>query len=138
MLDYHTFNPRILIIYIKYEINIIKNKEFTIEWEKIIGTGKERLKKIFEARLEKEGIEMKIKKSAAINKQRIRKMVERNKWAEESYIDSQKKLHERLSKNTAEYKDILKKLIVQSLIKLMETNVKVQWRESDVKLLKPL
>lgn len=102
------------------------DQEFTIECEKIIGSGKERLKKIFETRLEKEGIEMKIKKSAAMNKQRIRKMVERNKWAEESFAESQRKLHDRLTKNTAEHKDLLKKLIVQCLIKLMEATVKIQ------------
>lgn len=110
------------------------DQEFTIECEKIIGSGKERLKKIFETRLEKEGIEMKIKRSAAMNKQRIRKMAERNKWAEESFVDSQHKLYERLSKNTKEHKELLKKLIVQCLIKMMEANVKVQWRKSDVEL----
>ena len=66
---------------------------------------------------------MKIKKSAILNKQRIKKMVERNKWAEEAYKESQTKLQQRMSENPDEYKEILKKLIVQGLIKLMETNV---------------
>lgn len=110
------------------------DQEFTIECEKIIGAGKERLKKIFETRLEKEGIEMKIKRSAAMNKQRIRKMIERNKWAEESFKESQEKLHARLESNTAEHRELLKKLIVQGLIKLMEATVKVQCRQSDEEL----
>ena len=100
-------------------------QEFTIECEKIIGSEKDRLDKIFETRLEQEGVEMKIKKSKAMNTQRIRKMVERNRWAEEAYKESQLKLHERMSKNPKEYKAVLKDLIVQALIKLMETNVKV-------------
>ena len=101
------------------------DQEFTIECEKIIGAEKERLNKIFEQRLEQEGVEMKIKKSAVMNKQRIKKMVERNKWAEETYKESAIKLQQRLSKNKAEYKELLKKLIVQGLIKLMETQVMI-------------
>jgi V-type H+-transporting ATPase subunit E len=101
------------------------DQEFTIECEKIIGSEKERLNKIFETRLEQEGVEMKIKKSAVLNKQRIKKMVERNKWAEESFKESQTKLQQRMSDNPDEYKEILKKLIVQGLIKLMEGKVKI-------------
>ena len=100
-------------------------QEFTIECEKLIGTEKEKIKKIFEQRLEQEGVEIKIKKSAALNKQRIRKMVERNRWVEEAFKTSKVKLNERLTENPDEYKDLLKKLIVQGLIKLMETNVKI-------------
>ena len=101
------------------------DQEFTIECEKIVGTEKDRLDKIFETRLEQEGVELKIKKSKAMNVQRIKKMVERNKWAEEAFKESQTRLNERLSNNSEEYKELLKNLIVQSLIKLMETNVKV-------------
>ena len=107
------------------------DQEFTIECEKIIGSEKDRLDKIFEARLEQEGVEMKIKKSKAMNTQRIKKMVERNRWAEEAYKESQLILHERMTNNPEEYKKILKDLIVQALIKLMETQVKVICRESD-------
>ena len=101
------------------------DQEFTIECEKIIGSEKDRLDKIFETRLEQEGVELKIKKSKAMNVQRIKKMVERNKWAEEAFKESQTQLNERLTNNPDEYKDLLKKLIVQSLIKLMESKVKV-------------
>ena len=101
------------------------DQEFTIECEKIIGTEKDRLDKIFESRLEQEGVEMKIKKSKAVNSQKIKKMVERNKWAEEAYKESQAKLQEKMEENQEEYKELLKNLIVQSLIKLMETNVKI-------------
>ena len=100
-------------------------QEFTIECEKIIGAEKDRLDKIFEARLEQERVEMKIKKSKAMNTQRIRKMVERNKWAEESFKETQEKLIERMQDDQDEYKELLKNLIVQALIKLMEVNVKV-------------
>ena len=101
------------------------DQEFTIECEKIIGAEKDRLDKIFEARLEQERVEMKIKKSKAMNTQRIKKMVERNKWCEEAYKGTQVKLQERMAENPDEYKELLKNLIVQALIKLMETNVKV-------------
>ena len=112
------------------------DQEFTIECEKLIGSEKERLNKIFDARLEQEGVEMKIKKSAALNKQRIRKMVERNKWAEEAYKSSHIKLNERMTKKPKEYKALLKNLIVQGLIKLMESNVRIMCRESDEDIVK--
>ena len=37
------------------------DQEFTIECEKLIGSEKERLKKIFDQRLEQEGVELRIK-----------------------------------------------------------------------------
>ena len=107
------------------QLNREADQEFTIECEKIIGSEKDRLDKIFEARLEQEGVEVKIKKSKAMNTQRIKKMIERNKYAEEAYKLSQIKLQEKMTENSDEYKELLKDLIVQSLIKLMETNVKI-------------
>ncbi len=110
------------------------DQEFTIECEKITANEKDRLDKIFDARLEQEGVEMKIKESKAKNTQRIKKMIERNKYAEEVFKETQTRLQEKMTENADEYKELLKNLIVQSLIKLMETNVKVMWRESDEEL----
>ena len=60
------------------------------------------------------------KKSAAMNKQRIAKMAARSKHVESSFKDSKNDLAEFIKKNPSEYKELLKKLICQGLIKLME------------------
>ena len=112
------------------------DQEFTIECEKLVGSEREKLKKIFEQRLEQEGVEMKIKKSAQLNKQRIRQMVERNKWVEEAFKVSKVKLNERLNGDADEYKELLKNLIVQGLVKLMESKVRVMCRQSDEDLVR--
>ena len=56
-------------------------------------------------------------------------MSARNKHVDDSFKASA--MSDYLRDNTEEYKDLLKKLICQGLIKLMEGDVKIQVRESD-------
>ena len=60
------------------------------------------------------------KKSSAMNKQRIAKMSARSKHVETSFRESKNDLADFIKKNPSEYKELLKKLICQGLIKLME------------------
>ena len=73
-----------------------------------------------------------------MNKQRIAKMAARSKHVESSFRDSKNELAEFIKKNPAEYKELLKKLICQGLIKLMEAQVVVQVRKSDEPLVKEI
>ena len=59
-------------------------QEFTIECEKLIGSEKEKLRKIYDSKLENEGIKMKIERSKALNKQRIAKMAYREELLQKS------------------------------------------------------
>jgi hypothetical protein len=54
-------------------------------------------------------------KSASMNKQRIKKMTARNKLVEDVVDTTKSSLGEHFSSNQDEYKNLLKKLIVQVL-----------------------
>ena len=73
-----------------------------------------------------------------MNKQRIAKMSARSKHVEQSFKDSKNQLASFIKKNPDIYTALLKKLIVQSLIKLMEADVTIQCRKSDVSLVKSI
>ena len=73
-----------------------------------------------------------------MNKQRIAKMAARSKHVESSFSDSQNDLAEFIKKNPKDYKELLKKLICQGLIKLMEPQVVIQCRKSDESLVKEI
>ena len=65
-------------------------------------------------------------------------MAARSKHVESSFKDSKNDLAEFIKKNPSEYKELLKKLICQGLIKLMEAQVVVQCRKSDEHLVKEI
>ena len=69
-----------------------------------------------------------------MNKQRIAKMTARSKHVEQSFKDSKNELAAFVSHNPEVFKDLLKKLICQGLIKLMEAEVTIVCRKSDLKL----
>ena len=64
----------------------------------------------------------------------MKKMKARNKYVEESFSESKKGLAQYFSENQDEYKELLKSLICQSLIKMMEGEVLLTCRQSDVDL----
>ena len=64
----------------------------------------------------------------------MKKMKARNKYVEESFSESKKGLAQYFSENQEEYKELLKSLICQSLIKMMEGEVLLTCRQSDVDL----
>ena len=70
-----------------------------------------------------------------MNKQRMKKMKARNKYVEESFTESKKGLAQYFSENTDEYKNLLKSLICQGLIKMMEGEVHLSCRKSDEDLI---
>ena len=57
-----------------------------------------------------------------------------NELVERIYADAKKKIAEKLKNDQNTYKELLKNLIVQGLIKFMEPEVHVRCRKSDLKL----
>ena len=87
-------------------------QEFTIECEKLIGSEKEKLRKLYDTKLEQEGIKMKIERSKALNKQRITKMAYRNQLIDKSLEASKIEMNTFLSEDQDQYKELLTKLLV--------------------------
>ena len=80
-------------------------------------------------------INLKIEKSAEQNKIRINKMQKTNELVESLRGEAKKAMQERMQNNRAEYSALLKQLLVQGLIKLIEPKVTLRCRETDHDLL---
>ena len=81
---------------------------------------------------------MKQEKSAEQNKARIERMVMINKLVEKLRGNSQQKLHEHFKENQQQYIQLLQSLLLQGLIKLCETKIKLVCRQEDVALIKSI
>lgn len=76
------------------------------------------------AKLEKDlntaEVNMKIQRSAELNKARIEKMRKTAELVDSLQADAKVKLNERLTKDKSRYEALLKSLLVQGLIKMIE------------------
>ena len=86
--------------------------------------------------MQQDEIKLRIERSAEQNKQRIKKMQTVNQMVESLQNEARAKLHDMVVNDKAKYKDLLRKSILQSLIKLMEVNVTLRCRKSDLGLVK--
>ena len=88
----------------------------------------------YKVRLQQDEIKLKIQRSAAENNSRISKMRTVNGLIEKLYHDARIKMVAKQQSDPAQYKELLKNLIVQGLIKLMEGEVHIRCRKSDLKI----
>lgn len=109
--------------------------DFTVQKEKLIHAEKRRLHNQFTKDLSIAEINLKIEKSAQQNQERIGRMKSINELVESLQKDAGVAMHERLSSNQDEYRTLLRQLLVQGLIKLIEPKVILRCRESDKDLL---
>ncbi len=89
------------------------------------------MRKFYDNKLEEEGIKLKIEKSKKLNAERLKMMSKRSELVNEAIKTSEGEIAKFMKDNPDTYKDLLTKLICQSLIKLMEGEVRVLCRESD-------
>jgi V-type H+-transporting ATPase subunit E len=83
-------------------------------------------------------VNMKIKRSAELNTARIDKMRKTNELVESLQLEAKKKMAENLKQNPKSYQELLKNLLVQGLIKLIEPKVILKVRKSDLKIIQGL
>ena len=95
----------------------------------------EREKTLLAEKLEKDlqnaEVKMKIARSAEMNKARIEKMRDTHKLVDSLLVDAKAEMHEVMKKDPSSYKTLLKGLLVQGLIKMIEPTVWLRVRESD-------
>eukprot|EP01016_Furgasonia_blochmanni_P045148 TRINITY_DN632_c0_g1_i4.p1 TRINITY_DN632_c0_g1~~TRINITY_DN632_c0_g1_i4.p1 ORF type:complete len:295 (-),score=107.72 TRINITY_DN632_c0_g1_i4:114-998(-) len=105
-------------------------QQYNIEKNKIINQMKEKVLQEFREKLENYSVQKRIERSSKINNSRIKKMEQRfaviNKVREEAAT----KLRSQLS-DPSIHKPLMKKLIIQGLIKLMEEEVLLKCRKED-------
>jgi len=84
-----------------------------IEKGNLVSEARKKMKVEYEKKLADYAVQKKIEKSAALNKTKIRKMAERNKFMEAIKNEAAEKLHSTLASDKKMHADLLKKLILQ-------------------------
>jgi len=106
--------------------------DFTVGKEKTIEAEKKRLSEQFQKDLAAAEIQFKIEKSAQQNQQRIDKMRRINELVEGLQHEAKLKMHAKMTTDQTAYRTLLKNLLVQGLIRLIEADVTLRCRKSDV------
>ena len=106
--------------------------------EKTIEAEKKRLDEQFTKDINIAEVNLKIERSAELNKTRISKMRRTNELVESLQLAAKKQLAEKIAEDNDAYAELLKNLLVQGLIKLIEPTVTLRVRESDKDLIEGL
>lgn len=117
-------------------INKQASDEFTVQKEQYISEEKERIAAEIKERLRKDEINLKIDRSKKENVLRIQKMRIVNELILNLFKDSRLKIVKEQEKAPKLYSELIKNLIIQGLIRLMEAEVHIRCRKSDVAVVK--
>jgi len=138
-------NLQKMIQYIKQETekkvtNIKKeaDKEANLEKALIIKPEKEKISRKIEKELEDYKTKMKIAQSQKMNKLRLEKLKVKIDCVNSVIEDTKTQLIKKLKNNPEEYKKILKDLLIQGFIRLLDDNINVVCKKEDYDLVKDL
>ena len=138
-------NLQKMIQYIKQEtekkVNNIKkeaDKEANLEKALIIKPEKEKINKKMEKELEDYKTKMKIVQSQKMNKLRLEKLKVKIDCVNSVFEDAKTQLMKKIKNNPEEYKKILKDLLVQGFIRLLDDKINVLCKKEDFELVKSL
>ena len=138
-------NLQKMIQYIKQEtekkVNNIKkeaDKEANLEKALIIKPEKEKINKKMEKELEDYKTKMKIVQSQKMNKLRLEKLKVKIDCVNSVFEDAKTQLVKKIKNNPEEYKKILKDLLVQGFIRLLDDKINVLCKKEDFELVKSL
>jgi len=134
-----------MIQYIKQETekkvsNIKKeaDKEANLEKALIIKPEKEKISKKIEKELEDYKTKMKIVQSQKMNKLRLEKLKVKIDCVNSVFEDAKTQLVKKIKNNPEEYKKILKDLLIQGFIRLLDDKINVLCKKEDFDLVKSL
>lgn len=117
------------------EIRLKADEEYEIEKASIVRSETAAIDSAYEQKLKKAALAQQITKSTIGNKTRLRVLLEKEKVLNELFEEAEKGLV-KLTANKGEYKPILEGLIEEALYALLEDEVTLKVRESDVSLAK--
>jgi V-type H+-transporting ATPase subunit E len=121
-----------------FEIHMFGQRIFEKERDKLVEKGTENLNREFSEKINTLNVEQKVEISGKINETRLKRMKKRNDCVEELRKLAQTKLAQSFASNAAVYRGVLKKLIIQGMIKLLEDEVDIRVRKEDHQLAKSL
>ena len=116
-------------------INKKTNDDVNYNMEKMIADEREKIVEKFEADLEAKIIDYKIHKSKLQNGERINKMRQTNAMVESLLKEAKVEMHNQLQNDEDRHKELIKDLMVQGFIKMIEPRMILKVRQSDVDLI---
>ncbi|KAH8399159.1 hypothetical protein KR215_003304 [Drosophila sulfurigaster] len=117
------------------EIDAKAEEEFNIEKGRLVQQQRLKIMEYYEKKEKQVELQKKIQSSNMLNQARLKVLKVREDHVSSVLDDARKRLGE-VTKNEAEYKEVLSKLIVQGLYQVMEPKVTLRCRQVDVPLVK--
>ncbi|KAG0241214.1 ATPase, V1/A1 complex, subunit E [Mortierella sp. GBAus27b] len=119
------------------EIKVKADEEFNIEKAKLVRQEAVNIDAVFQRKIKQADVQRRIAQSNNINKARMKLLVARQELLDQLFADARKELVE-VAKDASRYEKYLGDALVQSLFRLLESEVIVQHRKADEALLKKL
>ncbi len=113
-------------------------KEASLEKALVIKPEKEKIAKKIEKELEDYKTKMKIEQSQKMNKLRLEKLKVKIDCVNLVFEDAKVKLAERMKKNPEEYKKMIKDLLIQGFIRLLDDKINILCKQEDFELVKSI
>jgi V-type H+-transporting ATPase subunit E len=114
-----------------FEIHMFGQRIFEKERDKLVEKGTDNLNREFRDKLNQLNVDQKVEISGKINETRLKRMKKRNDCVEELRTLASAKLAASFASNATVYREVLKKLIIQGMIKLLEDEVDIRVRKED-------
>ena len=111
------------------------DEQFTVQKNAFVDNEKQKISDSFKNELANREVKMKIEKSKEQNERRIEKMRKVNDYIDQLTDATRTQIRESFAADEDSYKQLLKDLLLQGLIKLMESTVVIRCREQDVPLI---
>lgn len=106
-------------------------KDFELEKSQLVNKGKDKIRKNYASMAKKVEVQLAIRKSMAINNSRLQKIQARNNVISKISEEVRASITN-VTKQEAQYKELIVKLMVQGLLMLLEEDVVVKCRQVDV------
>ena len=119
-----------------FEIEIEARKQFQLKKQKIIREETQQLKEKYEKQDTAKETEYKQNRSKLINETRTNKLIARNKALIKLFNHTQIKLLKKCKQNNEFYSELLKSLILEGMLKMMEDEIIVYCLQRDKAIIK--
>ncbi|CAD8059219.1 unnamed protein product [Paramecium primaurelia] len=119
------------------QIKDLAAQQFRIEKNKLLNQQKERIIEEYKKKIESYTIEKRIQRSSKINQSRLSKMQARFELIQRLKEEVRQKMT-KLIQDQSVYKELLKNLIIQGMIKLLEPRIELTCLEQDVQLIRTI
>jgi V-type H+-transporting ATPase subunit E len=111
---------------------------YTIQKNEHMSDGKLKISDQAEENFKKQEVLLKIAKSKEQNERRIERMKAVNVYIDKLRKDTRATVQNQFSEDVDGYKELLKDLLLQGLIKLFEANVLIRCREQDKEIIEEI